>query len=628
MTTIALNKLTPWRGNVRKTGAHEGIDALAASIAAHGLLTSLVVRKAPRGKYAVIAGHRRYLALSALAGDGKIPADLAVECHLVEADADGTEISLAENVMREPMHPADQFEAFRDLIDKGSTAADVAARFGVSEATVTRRMKLGRVSPAILDAYRAGQLSLEQVQAFTVSDDHTAQERVWAGLGEYACNPYAIRCALTEGELPVSDKRVCFIGLEAYEAAGGGVRRDLFDDQSEGYILDIAVLDRLVQQALEAQAESIRAEGWKWVEIHPDFTYQDRALFQRCHPQDVALPDAEAEELETLIREYAALSDRQYSEDGDDDPEVTLRMEQIEERIDELQALSKVWTDDIKAMSGVILSLSHDGSLNVEYGLIRPEDAAERSQPASPPSPDDAQDAPATALPARLIQDLTAQRSAAIAVELAHQPDVALATVVHALARSVFFDYGAASCLKIAATITPLARSMAKPEECSGFQALGAERSAWATRLPGNPEDLWTWCLGQTQDTLLQLLALCAGHTVDAVRGGDTRFDAAARLAHADALAKALSLTMQTWFTPTAMNYFGRVSRNCILEALSEAGVPARTRSWAKLKKTELALLAERDIAGTGWLPQPLRMAGSTVQPEPAATDMPLAEAA
>lgn len=141
MTTIPLNKLTPFRGNVRKTGAGEGIDELAASIAAHGLLQSLVVRKAARGKFAVIAGQRRLLALSMLAAGDKIPADLPIPCHVVDGEADATEIGLAENTVRVAMHPADQFEAFRELIDKGASVADIAARFGVSEITVTKRLK-------------------------------------------------------------------------------------------------------------------------------------------------------------------------------------------------------------------------------------------------------------------------------------------------------------------------------------------------------------------------------------------------------------------------------------------------------------------------------------------------------
>jgi hypothetical protein len=51
-----LSKLLAWEGNVRKTDIDKGIDELAASITAHGLLQSLVVRKDKRGKYAVVAG--------------------------------------------------------------------------------------------------------------------------------------------------------------------------------------------------------------------------------------------------------------------------------------------------------------------------------------------------------------------------------------------------------------------------------------------------------------------------------------------------------------------------------------------------------------------------------------------
>ena len=61
------------------------------------------------------------------------------------------------------------------------------------------------------------------------------------------------------------------------------------------------------------------------------------------------------------------------------------------------------------------------------------------------------------------------------------------------------------------------------------------------------------------------------------------------------------------WFTPTAANYFGRVSKPQILTALQEAkGVPPAP-AWSGMKKAELAALAEREIAGKGWLPMPLR---------------------
>jgi ParB family chromosome partitioning protein len=230
-------------------------------------------------------------------------------------------------------------------------------------------------------------------------------------------------------------------------------------------------------------------------------------------------------------------------------------------------------------------------------------------------------------LPATLIASLTAQKTAALRATLAQQPDVALAAVVHALARTAFYSDGGETCLTITAEQRSLTKAVGQPEECSGLFAFDAERGRWGDRLPGNADDLFAWCLNQTQDTLLDLLAVSAAHMVDAVRDKGTRDDAP-RLQHGDALGKALGMTMSDWFTPTAVNYFGRVNRTFILQAMAEAGVPARTRSWAKLKKGELAALAERSIAGTGWLPHPLRALADTVHPDEAQDGMPAAAAA
>ena len=172
--SIPLNKLVPWDGNVRKTGISNGIEELAASIAAHGLLQAPVVRKAKGGKYAVVAGQRRLIALRLLAPQGAIASDGEVACQLVADEADAGEISLAENVVRMAMHPADQFEAFCDLVDRGVDIDAVATRFGVTESVVVRRLKLGRLSPVVLEAYRNGDIDLEDAQAFAISDDHAA----------------------------------------------------------------------------------------------------------------------------------------------------------------------------------------------------------------------------------------------------------------------------------------------------------------------------------------------------------------------------------------------------------------------------------------------------------------------
>jgi ParB family transcriptional regulator, chromosome partitioning protein len=244
--SIPLNKLTVWDGNVRKTDSEKGLDELIASIAAHGVLQSLVVKKAARGKYSIIAGRRRYLALCVLAEAGTIASDAPVPCRIVPGSADSVEISLTENVVRAPMHPADQFEAFRALVDDGNSVADIAARFGLAEKAVKQRLKLARVSPKVFDAYRAGDLTLEQVQAFTVTDDHASQEQVFEGLADWS-DTDDIRNALTQDDIAATDKRARFVTVAAYEAAGGEVKRDLFTEDDDGvFLLDPAILDHLV----------------------------------------------------------------------------------------------------------------------------------------------------------------------------------------------------------------------------------------------------------------------------------------------------------------------------------------------------------------------------------------------
>ncbi|MGH6922862.1 MAG: ParB/RepB/Spo0J family partition protein [Propylenella sp.] len=595
-TSIPLNKLIAWDGNVRKSGVTDGIDELAASIAAHGLLQSIVVRPAKRGKYEVVAGQRRLLALQKLVADKTIAKSADVPCMIANGDCDASELSLAENVVRMPMHPADQFEAFRDLIDGGATVADVAARFGVSETLVLKRLKLGRVSPVIMDAYRTGDIGLDLVQAFTISGDHEAQERVWNESPAWNLNPRAIKSALTEDEIPASDKRVKLVGLDAYEAAGGAIRRDLFDPEDGGYLLDSELLDNLVTRALEDAADQVRAEGWQWVQIVPELDYEFLSGFQRRYPEDVPLTGEQESELAALAAEYDDLVDT------DDEAEVK-RLTEIEARMDEIEATSERWPDETLAIAGAVVSVGYHGDIRVERGLVRPEDVPADDTDTDTPS-DEGADEPAIKLSARLIEDLTAQKSAAISAELARRPDVALAAVVHALALDVFYTYTReGSSLHLMAPVTPLRNSLYEPESCKGFTALETERESWGDHLPGDPANLWAWCLDQPQDVLLDLLAVIAALSVDAVvpKNGRPR-------PHADKIARAVSLDMAVYFTPTADNFFGRISRPGILATIDEAK-GGHGPALDKMKKAELAARAADIVAGTGWLPEPLRIA-------------------
>jgi ParB family chromosome partitioning protein len=72
---------------------------------------------------------------------------------------------------------------------------------------------------------------------------------------------------LTETSVRASDRRAVFVGVEAYEAAAGTMLHYLFQGDDGGWLEDPALLDRLVSEKLQAEAEAIATEGWKWIEV-------------------------------------------------------------------------------------------------------------------------------------------------------------------------------------------------------------------------------------------------------------------------------------------------------------------------------------------------------------------------
>ena len=135
------------------------------------------------------------------------------------------EVSLAENSVRAAMHPADQVEAFRRLADAGSTAAAIAARFGVSERTVEKRLRLGNAAPVLLEAYRAGEIDLETLMAFAVTTDQARQSAVWETVGQQGYRPGAwqIKRLLTEDRVSATSAIAPF---RRHRGLRGGGRKD------------------------------------------------------------------------------------------------------------------------------------------------------------------------------------------------------------------------------------------------------------------------------------------------------------------------------------------------------------------------------------------------------------------
>ncbi len=469
-------------------------------------------------------------------------------------------------------------------------------------------LKLARVSPRLLKAYREGKLNLEQMMAFAVSDDHAAQERVFGGFRHHNDSPRSIRAALTVDELPGTDRRVKFVTIEEYVKAGGKLREDLFSEGAESlYILDTALLMSLAAAKLERTAQRLAKEGWKWTECQIDFGYEEKSRFQRLHAEPAPLPRKLAVKAERLQAELDALREAWHAEESEE-AEEPARIGKLEQRLESIEEGrgEPVWTAEQLAIAGAVVTIGHDGKTEILRGLVRPEDMPKKQpKQATAEAQEEGKERQFTALSSALVEDLTAQRSAALAAALIARPDIALAAVVHALASRILLGAPAGdSGIQVAASKQPLHRA----EGSKALAQLDSAREGWTRKLPATPEELWTWCLKQKQDTLLGLLAFCAASTVNAVRAKGDRPDCP-RLQHAEMLTVAVGLDMKEWFTPDAKNYFSRVDKPLILEALQDARNQPPAPAWEKLKKAELAALAERELAGKAWLPALLRPA-------------------
>ena len=201
--------------------------------------------------FEVPAGGRRFRALELLIKQKRLARTAPIPC-VVRTEGLAEEDSLAENIQRAPLHPLDQFRAFLTLREKGKSEEEIAAAFFVSVAVVRQRLRLASVSPKLLDVYAEDGMTLDQLMSFTVNPDHVRQEQVWEALQRsYTKEPHQIRRMLTEGAMRASDKRSQFVGVEAYEHAGGVILRDLFNADGGGWLQDPGLLDRLVMEKLE-----------------------------------------------------------------------------------------------------------------------------------------------------------------------------------------------------------------------------------------------------------------------------------------------------------------------------------------------------------------------------------------
>jgi ParB family chromosome partitioning protein len=640
---IPFNKLVLSQANVRRVKAGVSIEELAEDIARRSLLQSLSVRPVlnangeETGMFEVPAGGRRYRALELLVKQRRMAETQPVPC-IVRTEGIAEEDSLAENVQRAPLHPLDQFRAFQTLREKGLTEEDIAARFFVSAAVVKQRLKLVAASHKLLDVYAEDGMTLEQLMAFTVTNDQARQEQVWAALA-HSCNkePFYIRRQLTAGAVRAPEKRAQFVGIDAYKAAGGIVMRDLFEHDDGGWLEDTALLERLVIQKLKSEAETVRAEGWKWIAVAPEFPYGHINGLRRLHGEAVDLTDEERATREALSVELGRL-EQQYAELDELPEEVDQRLSEIETALEAFDERPVIYDAAEVARAGVFVSIDSDGDLRIERGYVRPEDelpvqsiegdeagaAAVTCEPSRAIEHGDVTlGAPSMAaetqadeddslkpLSERLIAELTAHRTLALRDALANDPSVTLTAVLHALCLQTFYRMPSGTCLEISARRASPGTQAPGLADSTCAKAIEARHQRWVEKLPKDEGALWQALVDFDRDSQAALLAHCASLTVNAVHELWNRNPR--RLAHADTLARAVNLDMAAaGWSPAVDNYLGRVPKARILEAVREAKGDASAQLIDHLKKPEMAREAERLLAGSRWLPEPLRTAAA-----------------
>ena len=636
---IPLCRLALAPENVRRTSPDEAADAqLRASIAAHGLLENLVARADEPDadgveRYAVVAGGRRLAALKTLAEEGALPADRSVPC-LIAANGDAGELSLAENIVRIAMHPADQVVAFSELAGSGVTVAAIAARFGVSERIVEQRLRLGNAAPELLDAYRAEAIDLETLKAFAVTTDHDRQRTVWERVSAQAHRPSAwqVKRLLTEERVPTGSPVARFVGIAAYEAAGGPVLRDLFADEHENgvWLEDPKLLGDLAMQKLTAAADAL-ATRWKWAEAMVEVDWSATARFGRIHPEPAEPTDeekAEIEKLRTRRDELVNIDDDDWTEELVEEAEaIEARLDAIEARV---ESRARFKREDF-AMAGCIATIGRDGTLQVIDGLVKPEDMPKPAESAgaaatestdagdTDPGPDsDRVAGPALSTPTQppkdreaearkeagvgigLGDDLRAIRTALVKAHLAGDFEAAFDLVVFQLVRAVFArSYtGSWHALDIAFNETADRPAMRMNDDDFATWSPGEAMLADWSHLP------FEWMEGDDDAACFAALralpradkeTLFAAAVARTVKG-QLAFEHDAR-PELEATVARLDIDFAKHVRPTADLLWSRIRKDRILDAARETFGAAWASARSKYKKADLARAMEDAFA-------------------------------
>lgn len=626
---IPLSHLFLSQQNVRKVRDPETIPELAATIKAQGLLSRLAVVperikgvKVKGETFGVVAGGRRLAALQMLAQKGELPPDVTVKCLVFTPDR-AVAVSLTENTTQERMHPADELEAFKALVAEGKTHGQIAAAFGTSQTTVTKRLALANLAPVFIDLFRAGKIAQDQMMALALTPDHVQQIAAWESLPSYQRSAYMLRETLTKAEVPANHALARFVGIKAYRAAGGAVREDLFVERGSPafYLQDAVLLNSLATARLESFAQTLRDAGWKWAEARLSFPANERARFTMLHPGHDEPEGIEAEYLEELDDELRAIDERigaleSKTEDLSDDEEAEYSALEdhkycVESLRDNLLSCLEVWTPGQKAIAGAVVTMDDFGDVKVTFGLVRPEDRKEatavaREGAAGVVMPEASAPKERAEFSAALCQNLTAHRTAAVAASLTQNPQIALAALLHTIISAAVEPWSDSPVKVRFNTHTTSVQSNAADYDTTKASQLLASAESRLNGLPTGAA-LFSRLLAMSNADLLDLLAVCVAQAYTVQSPDPVRRMPRGGFDLAQGMETALGLDMADWWHPSIENFLGHVPKAKMIEAVTECVGADAARPIEKMKKTDAIASAASFLEGRRWLPSTLR---------------------
>lgn len=577
--------------NARVAGRQDGIAELAANLNARGQIENLVVKRVAgeAGEiYSVSNGNRRLAAFHMIYGpDSPQP----IRCTLREVDEDGAfEDSLTTAVTAKQLHPVDQYEAFARLEEHGKTHEEIAHQYGMSEKEVRQALALGRLSPKIRQAWRAGEIKAEIAKAFTLAIDDKTQDKIFDKLKKdnQLWESYVKKELGADIDEDVTEL-LNVVGAQAYRDRGGSVTEDLFGNSH--IISDEPLLKLMAQEQLGARCEQLKADGWAWAELESNLPHGARFWPKSELKEWIYEGDEEAR----LEKANAALQVIDDDENLSYNEAETAR-EKLEREIADIETAARARSYDAKQKKklGCIVDIE-DGRVVVLYGVKKPTEVklfgGESADDDGEELPAGVKKRAAAAEPEEpeisnaLLQRLSIQLTTAAATALILDEQLALAVLLA--------GFGCYSVSGVKASISGLGargeRGLLGSEDMSKALAL-------ATQL--KPAER------------ISLLAQAAANALDFQgRSMDTDDRHSGPLAIVNTIdAKAFNAAMRGAFD--AKDYFAGVNKALCLKAIEEAMGADMARQQSKNGKIEIVAFATENVPATGWLPPQLRAKG------------------